>query len=139
MLVTGSDSYPNLWKQSNIEIICLHGRSNIFQASHSHQGKVFWVPRLVLYLFPLIELLTKIYCPVLSTYFTFSCLISLTKFIFSMLCLVKHLGLLYNHLNKSVLYFLYSDNLQIFAPTYLKYLLQGLFSITRKSIELMRT
>ena len=74
--------------------------------------------------------LTKKYCPsILSTYFTFSCLISLAKFIWE--CFVKYLGLLGSHLGKSVLYFLYSDDLQIFASTYLNemYLLQGLFNV----------
>ena len=90
----------------------------------------------------MVEVLTKKYCPsILSTYFRFSCLISLAKFIFSMQCFVKYLGLLCSHLGKSVLYFLYSDDLRIFASTYLKemYLLEGLFNIMITSIELMRT
>ena len=66
---------------------------------------------------------------------------SWAKFIFSMQYFEKYIGLLCTHLGKSVLYFLHSEDIRIFASTYLTYiyLLQGMYNITINSIENMKT
>ena len=97
LYVTGSDSHPNLWKYSNTETICLHGRRHLLQDSQPHFGKKFYRP------------------PMFSAYFKSLDLMSSAKVIST-----KLIGLLCSRLFNSLLYLLYSGDLQIVALTYLK-------------------